>query len=73
MRKFMVVLDDSRECLNAMRFAALRAAQGHVVFINSGAGIRANPGWGAYAASKFGLRALGNTYLPRPVSACGPI
>ena len=37
---------------------ALRAAQGHVVFINSGAGIRANPGWGAYAASKFGLRAL---------------
>ena len=26
MRKFMVVLDDSRECLNAMRFAALRAA-----------------------------------------------
>ncbi|WP_050526904.1 universal stress protein [Pseudorhodobacter aquimaris] len=27
MRKFMVVLDDSRECLNAMRFAALRAAR----------------------------------------------
>ena len=26
MRKFMVVLDDSRECLNAMRFAAMRAA-----------------------------------------------
>lgn len=26
MRKFMVVLDDSRECLNAMRFAALRAS-----------------------------------------------
>ncbi|MGL4322013.1 MAG: universal stress protein [Paracoccaceae bacterium] len=26
MRKFMVVLDDTRECLNAMRFAALRAA-----------------------------------------------
>jgi len=26
MRKFLVVLDDSRECLNAMRFAALRAA-----------------------------------------------
>ncbi len=25
MRKFLVVLDDSRECLNAMRFAALRA------------------------------------------------
>lgn len=25
MRKFMVVLDDSKECLNAMRFAAMRA------------------------------------------------
>ena len=27
MRKFLVVLDDSTECLNAMRFAALRAAR----------------------------------------------
>lgn len=26
MRKFLVVLDDSSECLNAMRFAAMRAA-----------------------------------------------
>ena len=26
MRKFLVVLDDRRECLNAMRFAAMRAA-----------------------------------------------
>lgn len=26
MRKFLVVLDDSRECLNAMRYAALRAS-----------------------------------------------
>ena len=26
MRTFLVVLDDTRECLNAMRFAALRAA-----------------------------------------------
>ena len=26
MRKFLVVLDDSKECLNATRFAALRAA-----------------------------------------------
>ena len=33
MRKFMVVLDDSRECLNAMRFAALRAA-------HTGAGVQ---------------------------------
>ena len=27
MRKFLVVLDESRECLNAMRFAAMRAAK----------------------------------------------
>jgi nucleotide-binding universal stress UspA family protein len=27
MRKFLVVLDDTRECLNAMRFAAFRAAK----------------------------------------------
>ena len=26
MRKFLLVLDDTRECLNAMRFAAMRAA-----------------------------------------------
>lgn len=36
MRKFMVVLDDSRECLNAMRFAAMRAARtgGGVVILS---------------------------------------
>lgn len=33
MRKFLVVLDDSRECLNAIRFAALRAA-------HTGAGVQ---------------------------------
>lgn len=27
MRKFLVVLDDTRECLNAMRFAAFRASR----------------------------------------------
>ena len=27
MRQFLVILDDSRECLNAMRFATLRAAR----------------------------------------------
>ena len=26
MRKFLVILDDSRECLNAMRYAAMRAS-----------------------------------------------
>jgi NADP-dependent 3-hydroxy acid dehydrogenase YdfG len=44
--------------LTRLLLPALRAARGHVVFINSGAGKRVNPGWGAYAASKFGLRAL---------------
>lgn len=36
MRKFMVILDDSRECLNAMRFAAMRAAhtQGGVMVLS---------------------------------------
>lgn len=33
MRKFLVVLDDSRECLNAMRFAAMRAR-------NTGGGVQ---------------------------------
>ncbi|MDH2415348.1 SDR family oxidoreductase [Nocardioides sp. CER19] len=37
---------------------ALRAARGTAIFVNSGSGLRANPGWAAYAASKFGLRAL---------------
>lgn len=37
---------------------ALRRARGSVVFVNSGAGLRVSPGWSAYAASKFGLRAL---------------
>ena len=37
---------------------ALRAARGTVVFVNSGQGLAANPEWGAYAASKFGLRAI---------------
>ena len=32
MRKFLVVLDDSTECMNAMRFAAMRAA-------NTGGGV----------------------------------
>lgn len=34
----------------------LRAAQGTVVFVNSGSGLRANPQWASYNASKFGLR-----------------
>ncbi|MDP3892709.1 SDR family oxidoreductase [Nocardioides sp.] len=37
---------------------ALRAAGGLVLFVNSGAGQTAHPGWAAYASSKFGLRAV---------------
>ncbi|MBF6137137.1 SDR family oxidoreductase [Nocardia otitidiscaviarum] len=44
--------------LTRVLLPALRAANGHVVLINSGAGLRANAGWGVYAASKFGLRAF---------------
>jgi NAD(P)-dependent dehydrogenase (short-subunit alcohol dehydrogenase family) len=43
----------TRACL-----PALRAASGTVVFVNSGSGLHAHPQWAAYAASKFGLRAL---------------
>jgi NADP-dependent 3-hydroxy acid dehydrogenase YdfG len=46
--------------LTRLLLPALRVAGGHVVLINSGAGLRANPGWGAYAASKFALRAYGD-------------
>ncbi len=44
--------------LTAALLPALRAAGGTVVFVNSSAGLTANAGWSAYAASKFGLRAL---------------
>lgn len=36
----------------------LRTSRGKVVFVNSGAGLRASPHWGGYAASKFALKAL---------------
>lgn len=44
--------------LTRLALPALRAARGHVVFVNSGAGLNAHAQWGAYAASKHGLRAL---------------
>ena len=46
--------------LTRVLLPALRAGGGHVVLINSGAGLRANAGWGSYAASKFALRAFGD-------------
>ena len=47
--------------LTRVLLPALRAAKGHVVFINSGAGLSAGPGWASYAASKFALRALADS------------
>jgi NADP-dependent 3-hydroxy acid dehydrogenase YdfG len=39
----------------------LRVARGHVVFVNSGAGLNAHASWSAYAASKHGLKALADS------------
>lgn len=39
----------------------LRRAQGHVVFVNSGAGRKVLPGMASYSASKFGLRAFADS------------
>lgn len=47
--------------LTRLLLPALRAARGQVVFVNSGSGLNANPGWAAYAASKHGLRALADS------------
>ena len=47
--------------LTRLALPALRAARGTVVFVNSGAGLHANPQWSAYAASKYGLRALADS------------
>ncbi|GAA4065656.1 SDR family oxidoreductase [Actinomadura miaoliensis] len=47
--------------LTRLLLPALRAAQGQVVFVNSTSGLRANPNWSAYAASKWGMRALADS------------
>ncbi|TCP57368.1 NADP-dependent 3-hydroxy acid dehydrogenase YdfG [Tamaricihabitans halophyticus] len=43
--------------LTRLLLPALRVRRGQVVLINSGQGINVSGGWGAYAASKFALRA----------------
>ena len=40
---------------------AVRRARGTVVFVNSSAGLTAGATWSAYAASKFGLRAVADS------------
>ncbi len=47
--------------LTRVSLPALRTTRGTVVFVNSGAGLSASPQWSAYAASKFGLRALADS------------
>ncbi|WP_460802351.1 SDR family oxidoreductase [Microbacterium sp. GXF6406] len=44
--------------LTRLMLPVLRVSRGQVLFVNSGAGLRANADWGAYAASKHGLKAL---------------
>lgn len=47
--------------LTSLLLPALRAARGTVLFVNSSAGLTAGAQWSAYAASKFGLRALADS------------
>jgi short-subunit dehydrogenase len=44
--------------LTRLLLPLVRMSKGQIVFVNSGAGLRANPEWAAYAASKHGLKAL---------------
>ena len=47
--------------LTRLLLPQLRAARGQVVFVNSGSGLAAHAEWGAYAASKHGLKALADS------------
>ncbi|MFE2726095.1 SDR family oxidoreductase [Kitasatospora sp. NPDC059327] len=47
--------------LTRLLLPSLRLVKGHVVFVNSGAGLRASADWSAYAASKHGLKALADS------------
>jgi short-subunit dehydrogenase len=60
-RSTLAVNLESPAELTRLTLPALRRAHGQVVFVNSGAGINASPDWSAYAASKFGLRALADS------------
>lgn len=47
--------------LTRLLLPQLRAARGHVLFVNSGSGLHAHAQWSAYAASKHGLKALADS------------
>jgi NADP-dependent 3-hydroxy acid dehydrogenase YdfG len=60
-RKTMEINVIGAVALTLSLLPALRAANGHVVFINSGAGINASPGLASYTASKFALRGFADS------------
>jgi NADP-dependent 3-hydroxy acid dehydrogenase YdfG len=60
-RKTMEVNVIGAVALTLALLPALRAVGGHVVFINSGAGINASPGLASYTASKFALRGFADS------------
>ncbi|WP_030057420.1 MULTISPECIES: SDR family oxidoreductase [Streptomyces] len=47
--------------LTRLLLPSLRLTKGHVLFVNSGAGLNAHAEWSAYAASKHGLKALADS------------
>jgi NADP-dependent 3-hydroxy acid dehydrogenase YdfG len=47
--------------LTRLALPALRRSHGHVVFVNAAPGVRAVPGWSAFAASKAALRELADS------------
>lgn len=47
--------------LTRLLLPQVRLARGHVLFVNSGAGLNAHAEWSAYAASKHGLKALADS------------
>lgn len=55
--------------LTRLLLPQVRLARGHVLFVNSGAGLNAHPQWSAYAASKHGLKALADSLRGEEASA----
>lgn len=51
----------SAATLTAALLGALRTARGHVVFVNSSAGLRGVPGWSGYLGSKSALEDLADS------------
>lgn len=55
--------------LTRLLLPSVQAARGSIVFINSGAGLRAAPNWASYAASKHALKALADALRQEVASA----